>query len=273
MALHAKPVLKYVGGKFKLGDSIFRDSDFEGITEYVEPFVGGCGSFCYVMQRFGDRIQKVRLYDSNETLIHFYETIRDRTEDIIGILETYKEDYDGTKEQFVRWRDRYNEIVETPSLERAALFYVLNKTSFRGIYRVNQKGKYNVPFGNYKTFSFEPDSLRNLARLFREKNVFLETRKFSASDFQHEESKSTLLYLDPPYLDTFTGYQKEQFLQDSHEAIKKCLITCPCRWILSNSDSEWIRKHFECEFIQARRFINAKHPESIAQEIVTRKCY
>lgn len=266
----AKPILKYIGGKYKLGSSVFRDSDFEGITEYIEPFVGGCGSFCYVMQTYGAQIRSVKLYDSNEALIHLYQTVKDDPEQLIRELEYYQKQYDGTKEQFLTWRARFNEIIETRCIERAALFYVLNKTSFRGVYRVNQKGKYNVPFGNYKTFSLDPEAIWSLSRLFRESNAVLEVRSFQANQFQ-QEGEHTLVYLDPPYLDTFSGYQKESFGQDYHNIIKTCLDGCKCKWVLSNSDSEWIRTHFECEFIQAKRTINAKHPESVAQEVVTRK--
>lgn len=272
MSDQIKPILKYVGGKFKLAGGIFKDSDFEGVKEYIEPFVGGGGSFCYVMNKYGSQIEKVRLYDSNEQLIHLYQIVKERPEDLIRVLKQYAQAYDGTKEQFIVWREKYNSVIYESTLERASLFVVMNKTCFRGMYRTSKTGKFNVPFGNYKSLNVDEESIRALSKVLIEKKARIQVLSFTKQGYIMERA-DILMYLDPPYLETFSDYQKEGFALSCHEEIRECLKETKCKWVLSSSNNEWITQHFVCDFLTARRSINAKKPESTTEEVVTRELH
>ncbi|MBQ9627594.1 MAG: Dam family site-specific DNA-(adenine-N6)-methyltransferase, partial [Treponema sp.] len=152
----ARPFVKWVGGKSQLLEEI-REKYPSKIERYCEPFVGGGAVLFDVLSKFQPK--KVLINDINNELINTYEQIRVNCDDLILQLSEIQNKYksqslDENKAFFYEKRERYNELKingdEAKNLEKAALFIFLNKTCFNGLYRVNSKGLFNVPFNNAK---------------------------------------------------------------------------------------------------------------------------
>lgn len=211
-----KPFLRWAGGKRWLTKSIssFLPQEFHN---YHEPFLGGASIFLHLKSNnllTGDSY----LSDSNEELINAYEQIKQDPETIIKELKKLK----NTKENYYRirsWNPR-------TSIKKAIRFIYLNKTSFNGIYRVNLKGEYNVPYGFKETkdlFEFE-NILKNSTLL--NQRVNLESNDFySVIDNIHEKD---LVFLDPPYTvahenNGFIKYNQKIFLWEDQERLFQLL--------------------------------------------------
>ncbi len=179
---YCQPFLRWAGGKnwmIKHLPEIIKSNRFNG---YHEPFLGG-GSVFFSLPKH----KKTYLSDVNRDLILTYEEVRDNVEGIIEHLHDYKNTadyyYEIRSQQFI---DR---------TERAAQFIYLNQTSFNGIYRVNLKGVYNVPFGYRKKNFLQPDVLMLASKKL--KGVKLKTQEFQATLSRIKEGD--LVFLDPPY--------------------------------------------------------------------------
>lgn len=152
----AKPFIKWVGGKSQLLEEI-REKYPSKIEKYCEPFVGGGAVLFDILSKFQPK--KVLINDINKELINTYSQIKNNCEEMISQLLDLQNIYkthslEENKEFFYEKRNRYNELKvngnEAENLEKAALFIFLNKTCFNGLYRVNSKGLFNVPFNNAK---------------------------------------------------------------------------------------------------------------------------
>ena len=216
MANKIKPFLRWAGGKRWLTKSI---SNFlpEKFNNYHEPFLGGASIFLHLKSNnliSGDSF----LSDSNEELINAYEQIKQNPETIIKELKKLR----NTKENYYRIRS-WNPIT---SLKKAVRFIYLNKTSFNGIYRVNLKGEYNVPYGFRETKDlFEFENILNISKILNER-VNLEPNDFySVIDNVHEND---LVFLDPPYTvahenNGFIKYNQKIFLWEDQERLFQLL--------------------------------------------------
>ena len=161
----AKPFVKWVGGKSQLLDEI-REKYPSKIEKYCEPFVGGGAVLFDVLSKFQPK--KVLINDINQELINTYLQIKNNCNSLISQLSEIQNIYrshsvEQNKEFFYEKRHRYNELKvngnEQENLEKAVLFIFLNKTCFNGLYRVNSKGEFNVPFGHYKNPRIVYDNL------------------------------------------------------------------------------------------------------------------
>ena len=217
MNTEAKPFLKWAGGKGQLLSQLsehFPDRIHREPFTYIEPFVGGGAMLFYMLQRF-DNIKNVIINDVNEDLILAYRTIKSDVEKLICKLGEMEKEYlniadqDGRSELFYEIRERYNQRIGD-SIERISQLIFLNKTCFNGLYRVNKKGLFNVPFGKYSN-----PTICN-ADVLRADNQLLQSAKV---EIFHGDYAQTLQYvdgltfflLDPPYrpLDatsSFTAY-------------------------------------------------------------------
>lgn len=182
-----KPFIRWAGGKrwlLKHIDQLLPSS----FNNYHEPFLGGGSIFLYLKNT--NKIQNQSfLSDSNEDLINTYKVLKSNSYELIKVLETYKNEKDFY--YFIR------SLNPTSSIERAAQFIYLNKTSYNGIYRVNRQGQYNVPFGyrkNKDLFDFE--NMKKCSLLFDESTaLYAEDFDFVKNNIQ----RSDLIFLDPPY--------------------------------------------------------------------------
>jgi DNA adenine methylase len=278
----AKPFLKWAGGKTQLISEIEKRLP-KGIStgqtnSYVEPFVGGGALFFYIAQNY-PKIKKFYLYDINNDLVNCYKIIQSDVFLLIKVLKVLETkflplNHNDRKEFYQDIRKKFNhEKINNSGVEVAAKLIFLNKTCFNGLYRVNSKNEFNVPFGDYKNPKICDE--RNLLAVSK----VLQKTKIICGDFtkcRKHIDKNTFVYLDPPYRPlngtaNFTSYSKDSFAEDDQVRLAEF-----CRWIeqtgakflLSNSDPkneddndyffENNFKGFDICKIKASRMINCK---------------
>jgi len=253
------PILKWVGGKRQLLPEI-RKYIPKKFTTYYEPFVGG-GAVLFDIQP-----QKAIINDVNSELINLYQVVKDDVEALIEDLAKHKNESDYFYE--VRAWDRepaiYNKLT---NIERASRIHYLNKTCYNGLFRVNQAGQFNSPFGRYKNPNIENSiTLRAVSKYFNEANI-----EFKNTDFEESVKgirKGAFVYFDPPYdpvsdSSNFTGYAKGGFDRDEQIRLKSLcdrLNERGVKFLLSNASTDFILelyKDYKIEIIQAKRAINS----------------
>lgn len=246
----AKPIIKWAGGKSQLLQRISESYPVgmgDTIDRYAEPFIGGAAVLLDIKSTFD--IDEVYISDVNRELITLYRTVRDMPEELIDLLSTYQKehisrDMDGRKEYFYSQRSLFNDIktgCQDDPVTCAALFVYLNKTCFNGLYRVNSKGKFNVPSGVYKNpMICDADNLWTVSELLQ--GVRIECADYrQSSDFIDE---NTFVYFDPPYRPltqtaSFTSYTEGQFDDDDQRDLAQYvreLTARGARVMVSNSD-------------------------------------
>jgi DNA adenine methylase len=267
--------VKWAGGKGQLLDQ-FKPLFPKKFNRYLEPFVGSGAIFFYVVQNF--KPKEIIISDTNEELINSYEIIRDDVERLIVKLKKHKENHmtEGKKYYLTIRATNPNDL---PSLERAARFIYLNKTCFNGLYRVNSKGKFNVPMGSYKNPNIvQEDRLRLVSELL--KNVIIKVMSFEkVLDFA---KKDDFIYFDPPYYPlknkkSFTTYTKDPFMEKEQKLLSnvfKKLDKKGCSVMLSNSNTKFIKDlypDYNIHLVQATRMINCngKNRGKINEVVVT----
>ena len=178
-----KPFLRWAGGKTWFIDHLETLITGHNFTNYYEPFLGG-GSIFFSLS-VTDAV--ATLSDANKELIDTYTAIRDNVEEVVKFFATYE----NTAEFYYKLREKE----PTDPFERAARFMYLNHTSYNGLYRVNRKGKYNVPFGNRKRDTIDIDEIRKASKALAGANLI-------SGDFENRGDviqRGTLVFLDPPY--------------------------------------------------------------------------
>ena len=200
----AKPFVKWVGGKSQLIEQLdaLLPVDFgnwENVT-YIEPFVGGGAMLFYMLQHYAN-IQYAVINDINQDLVTCYKTVRDYPNQLIESLNDIERAYlalqteERRKQFFMAVRERYNEKNLDP-IENTTKFFFLNRTCFNGLYRVNRKGLFNVPFGKYTNpIICDPDTIRKDSELLQR----VEILKGDFEDTFAYANGNTLFYFDPPY--------------------------------------------------------------------------
>lgn len=254
----AKPFLKWAGGKGQLLGQIGRRFPAElqegRITKYAEPFIGGGAVLFLTADRFS--IDKVYVSDRNADLILAYRTIKEQVEGLITRLEEIERRFLGLtpkdrKSFFYEVRRLFNKRRQFSSgkaLSRHAELHVarlifLNRTCFNGLYRVNSRGEFNVPFGNYRNpMICNSSNLRSVSRLLE--NAFISCGDFS--DCKHFVDDRTFVYFDPPYRPisrtaNFNSYAPSRFDDGEQERLAlffQELDESGAKLMLSNSDPQ-----------------------------------
>ena len=289
-----KPFLKWVGGKTQIINSIISKLPKE-TNNYHELFVGG-GSVLFAilsLQKHNKILikDKIYAYDININLINMYKNVQNNKDELYKILKSYYDKYDSitdtiinrkpsnikeaqtSKEGYYYWlRDKYNNI-DKNTVECSALFILINKICFRGMYREGPNG-YNVSYGHYKKTPslISKKELDDISGLIKDvvfiHNGFIESIKnVKDRDF---------VYLDPPYAPenskSFVGYVEGGFNLKTHESlfaeIKKLENI---KFIMSNAKVDIVTnsfKDYNCQDIVARRAINSKNPGSTTTEVI-----
>lgn len=247
-----KPFLKWAGGKSQLVEILAAHVP-QSYGKYIEPFVGGGALFFYL------RPQNAILSDSNPELINCYRVVRDHVGDLISLLATYPHN----KTFYYDIRSLHPDFL-TP-LERAARFIYLNKTCYNGLYRVNKKGQFNVPFGSQKNPKiYDAEHLTLVSQALQ--NVRLEESNYLDVLNQFAEP-GDFVYLDPPYhpvggYSDFKRYTKDFFYEADQvqlsEAFRR-LVENSVFCLLTNSNTEFVRDLYDkypFEIVDTKRNIN-----------------
>jgi len=277
----AKPFVKWVGGKSQLLEEI-RKKYPQKIEKYCEPFVGGGAVLFDILKKFQPK--EVLINDINKELINTYLQVKNHCEELINQLNELQTQYkklgqEDRKVLFYEKRTRYNALKvnedELENLEKATLFIFLNKTCFNGLYRVNSKGLFNVPFNNAKNpLICDAQNLRSCSQVLQ--NVILKTGDYKECESFIDEK--TFVYIDPPYrpltqTSAFTSYSENQFLDKEQIELAQFIDNIAKKGstiLASNSDPknsneddnffDNLYSNFEIERVSASRMINA-NPE------------
>jgi DNA adenine methylase len=260
------PFVKWAGGKAQLLSQLepFFPAGFE---RYVEPFVGGGAVFFHFYRQGRLSGKPSLLIDSLEDLIDCYRAVQNRVEDLIGELQRHEANKHD-KEYFyeVRAWDRAPDYAQRDEIERAARFLFLNRICYNGLYRVNRRGEFNVPFGRHRNPTIcAADNLRAVSQALQ--GVVL-----LAGDFTlclETAAPGDFVYLDPPYdplSDTanFTSYTSNDFGAADQQRLAELFRSLDrrgCQVMLSNSSTQFIRDlyaGYEQIEVQANRAISSK---------------
>jgi len=254
------PFLKWVGGKRQIMPAIV-DRLPKNITtyNYVEPFIGG-GAVLFNLQP-----KKAVINDFNKELVNVYETIKNDLENLIKDLKKHENSSDYFYE--LRSLDRKEEFKNLSNVQRASRIIYLNKTCFNGLYRVNNAGEFNAPFGRYKN----PNIVNEPTLKAVNKYLNLNDIKLISGDYETillESENNSFVYLDPPYHpisenSNFTGYVQGGWdIYDQIRLRSNCdkLNERGIKFLLSNSASALIfdqYKDYKIEIVKANRSINS----------------
>jgi len=252
-----RPFLKWAGGKSSLLPHI-RERVPANFETYFEPFLGAGAVF------FGLAPPRAVLSDINIEVINAFRVVRSNVEELLESLSKHRH----TKKYFYSLRelDRKSDYWIHSDVEKASRLIYLNKTCFNGLYRVNSRGEFNVPFGDYTNPKLvDPENLRACSELLR--GAELETCSYDALEERIE--KNDFVYLDPPYAPlsptaNFAGYTKDGFSpQDQVVLAEFCqrLDSRGIKFLLSNSHTEFILdlySGFRIETVEAPRAINSR---------------
>lgn len=254
------PFLKWVGGKRQLMPTIVTHlpKNINDLT-YVEPFIGG-GAVLFHLQP-----KNAIINDFNEELINVYEVIKNNLEELIEDLKKHKNEPDYFYK--IRSLDRNDNFKNLSKVERASRVIYLNKTCYNGLYRVNNAGEFNSPFGRYKNPNIvnEP-TLKAVSKYLNSNNIVI--RNGDYNDVLKTIDKNSFVYLDPPYhpiseSSNFTGYVQGGWdLFDQIRLREVCdeLNAKGIKFLLSNSSAQFIKDQYakyKIEIVKANRAINS----------------
>lgn len=295
------PFLKWVGGKTQILDNVL-DKFPKKINNYYEIFTGGGSVLLGLISRIeSNNIKlegKIYAYDINNNLITTYNMIKTKPKKLIKKLAKITKTYDNitemkgprdatNKKDSIKSKETYyyyirycfNKLIkedEPDTVMIATYMIFLNKTCFRGLYRMGPNG-FNVPFGNYKNPTiYDNEKLLELSKVF--KNVEFKVLSFEDSLIIDKFTKEDFIYMDPPYVPenskSFTKYNLDGFDLEKHNLLfKKChqLKEKEINFIMSNSCTKFVEdsfKNYKIEKILCKRTINSKKPDAKTKEVI-----
>lgn len=266
------PFLKWAGGKRQLLDKII-DRMPKSFNNYYEPFIGG-GALLFELQP-----AKAVINDINASLINAYITIAEKPfEFISAVTELDSQIPEDGKAYYYSLRERYNnKLVKTEyDTELAALFVFLNKHCFNGLYRVNAKGLFNVPYNNSKRESINNESIIAISE-------YLKNVKIMQGDFEKacdDAQRGDFVFFDSPYAPlnptSFESYTKEGFDIESHKRLANLfekLTDKGCYCMLTNHNTEFINdlygnKGYKMDVVSVKRMINSNASKRVGEEVI-----
>jgi len=257
-----KPILKWAGGKQYLSRFLVERFPID-FKRYYEPFLGG-GSVLLELQP-----STAVVGDLNDWLLDTYEAVRIEWQSVAAALDRME----NSKIEYMKIRKKRPQ--DLAQHERAAQLIYLNKTCFRGLFRVNRKGEFNVPYGAYNRRYYTTENLQAFSEILRA----VEIRRGDFEICLQDVNQQDFVYFDPPYYklggySDFNRYTPEQFrLGDHYRLAAFCreLDMQGVRWALSNSNTALIRKLFlgyNIVSVNARRDINLNSEQRRIQELL-----
>ena len=294
--LKIKPFVKWAGGKKQLLEKLEERMPKE-YNRYYEPFIGGGALLLDVQPHIAV------INDVNEQLLNVYSQLKANAEAVISKIEEYDSYYCGDalecsdtchyanardceearncyKEYYLQMREKYNEKIKLQALdiECAALMIWINKHCFNGLYRVNSKGLFNVPYNNkVNGNSMDKENLKNISQYLNENKV--EIRKGDFEEACKDVEPGDFVYFDSPYIPesttaNFTDYTKEGFNYDAHCRLARLFKQLDAKGIkvmLSNNDVELVHNLYEgfhIENVDAARMINRDASKRKGKEVI-----
>lgn len=282
-----RPFLKWAGGKTQLLDAFNARlpkhiKESKSITQYIEPFIGGGAMFFFLKKYY--HIHQSYISDINIDLIICYKVLQNNHCELVNsldriIAEFQQKNEEQKKKFYYQIRDLYNKqrkninisVYNKEWIDRASILIFLNKTCYNGLFRLNQKGEFNVPYGSYKKPKFyDLDNIKEI-------NKALQDTKIRHADFIESEkyvTKNSFIYFDPPYrplndTSNFTSYSKDGFSDVDQKRLAECFRRLDKKGaylMLSNSDPknecpdddffESLYKGYNIERVPAKRYIN-----------------
>lgn len=266
------PFVKWAGGKRQLIPQI-RERMPEKYNDYYEPFVGG-GAVIFDLLPANALIN-----DINKALINTYRTICSEPDAFLKEVNRLdKEMWEDGKKYYYSIRERYNDKLMRSEYdaELAALFVFINKHCFNGLYRVNGKGLFNVPYNNSRRFSVDEDVIMTTSEYLRGVTI-------KDGDFEQackDAKKGDFIFIDSPYAPlnptSFESYTKEGFDIESHKRLAKLydeLTARGCYCMLTNHNTELINelygnKDYKIDVVSVKRMINSDASNRVGEEVI-----
>jgi DNA adenine methylase len=296
-----KPILKWVGGKTQIIDKIISEFPVE-MNNYREIFLGGGSVLLTLLSYVKNGLIKIKgnvyAFDLNEPLVFVYKNIQSKHNELYDAIQQIISEFNDcgnsdiinrkpksiteakeAKENYYYWiRSEYNKLspVGKTTILGSAMFIFLNKTCFRGVFRVGPNG-FNVPYGHYNN----PEIINK--EHLNEIHELIQCVLFDCCDFStslHFAESSDFVYLDPPYAPenstSFVGYTENGFGLDSHSNLFNMihhLTETDKKIMMSNADVSLVRENFvdskyTISSILCKRSINSKNPEAKTKEVI-----
>ena len=250
-----KPPIKWPGGKRNFVKTIKPLWEPHAHRLFVEPFCGACAV------GLGLEVERALMNDFNPHLINFWWFVQDGTEIQL------KMEHD--RDMYYQYRSRFNQLIQDYnyiSEEAAELFYYLNKTGFNGLFRVNKRGMYNVPFGAHKKITYQTN--------FAEYEKQISEWVFHHGDFEDLPIEAgQFIYADPPYDEGFADYTKEGFSWADQVRLAKWLANHQGPVVASNKSTPrivalYMDNGFDIVYISGPRSISSDGDRTKVLEII-----
>lgn len=259
-----KPFTKWTGGKRQLIPELTSLMP-KSFNRYYEPFVGGGALLFEVMPKCAT------INDRNSELIIAYKQIRDNVEELIELLKVHQQN--NTKDYYLDLRsvDRDNRIDNMSDVEKAARLIYMLRVNFNGLYRVNSKNQFNVPYGRYKNPKIVDELLlRGISNYLKCNDILILNEDFAEAVVDAEPGD--FVYFDPPYApksetSNFTSYTHNGFSLSDQVRLRDTFALLNEKGVkvmLSNSDVEIIHElysiipNIDIEIVGANRMINSR---------------
>ena len=278
LSTEPKPFVKWAGGKRQLISTIDKHIPSEFGT-YFEPFLGGGAVLLHLLTE--NPGIKCKVSDLNSDLVLSYVTIRDRVDELIHSLQNHAKNYHKNPDSYyygIRDSEPKSQI------EKVSRLLFLNRTCFNGLYRVNSKGKFNVPLGRYSNPNIvNEENLLAVSHILQSKKVQISCRDFSA--VLDDAKKGDFVYFDPPYQPisktaSFTSYTKKDFTYEDLEnlvRVSEKLSDKGCKVLHSNSNSKEVKELFSKDWkvveVSVNRAINSDSTKRTGQKELLIKNY
>lgn len=266
------PFIKWAGGKRQLLTQI-KERMPKTYHDYYEPFVGG-GAVTFELLPTNALIN-----DINKALMNAYRQICYRPEAFLDIVKTFDEEiWEDGKTYYYSLRERYNDKLMKAEydVELAALFVFINKHCFNGLYRVNGKGLFNVPYNNSRRSSVNEKMILGISN-------YLKKIRMMEGDFEiacADAKEGDFVFLDSPYAPlnptSFESYTKEGFDIESHRRLARLydeLTNRGCYCMLTNHNTDLIRelysdKGYQMDVVNVKRMINSDASNRVGEEVI-----
>jgi DNA adenine methylase len=262
MDKYKKSFLKWAGGKYKILHHILQHIPVDSM--YIEPFSGSGVVWLNVQNK-----NKI-VNDINSDLINLFNLLDNNMIDACKKLFN-----DSDENKFYEYREEFNTTKDL--YRKSILFIYLNRHCFNGLCRYNKSGKFNVPFGKYKTIYFPQNELQNF--IIQKKTVSFLNTNFDELFYKFGNDKNVCIYCDPPYdvLDStsyFVDYSKESFGRNEQKILADCILQSKCKVIISNHDTPFIREIYKgLKFIEieVQRNISCKNRRKVNEVIIIKE--